>query len=374
MSTSMGLPISAGGRPPANASGSMGLPVGMSIGQMSGSYGGVAGTHPGVTSQNQINARAQTAFNVQPEVTVAYRTYKPLPQNARRKDFLFTIHPEYTMFGTQTDDRDINFKGPKRADGSGFVERKNERKFGRVPSGVIVTTASEYNSYFTGKALGSASAVTAAELPLYNVLHKDIRDYWFMRADLVANIIRPLGVFHNRATHDAHDAYSHIPNSNVSEIISVSKSNHCFMRDIWGTDLFPGDQLGFLYVVGSTGYDHVEIIPFVGFWPTMNAQEIQNLKHTQKYAYDAVIKATLVPDDKSLISAVTYVPIGKVWAAPMHSPFNPSGRSNLVGAGTTDKQSGGYATGEERNIAHVDSLKMHSIEVELTPYMGTTDF
>ena len=371
----MGLPISAGGRPSASASGSMGLPVGMSIGQMSGSYGGVAGTHPGVTSQNQINARAQTAFNVQPEVTVAYRTYTPLPQNARRKDFLFTIHPEYTLFGTpDIATKDINFKGPKRASGSGFVERKNERKFGRVPSGVIVTTASEYNSYFMGKALNFDKSVKASELPLYNVLNKEIRDYWFRRADLVANIIRPLGVFHNRATHDAHTAYSHIPNSNVSEIISVSKSNHCFMRDIWGTDLFPGDQLGFLYVSGSTGYDHVEIIPFVGFWPTMTAQEIQNLKHTQKYAHDAVLKTMIVPSSKALISAVTYVPIGKVWAAPMHSPFNPSGRSNLVGAGTTDKESGGYATGEERNIAHVDSLKMHSIEVELTPYMGITYF
>lgn len=350
MSTSMGLPIGAGGRPPANASGSMGLPVGMSIGQMSGSYGGVAGTHPGITTQNQINTRAQTAFNVQPEVTVAYRTHTPLPTNARRKDFLFTVHPEFSTIAA-------SFLAPGSLD---FTHRdlKNTRgpsKFGRTPSGITITTAAEYN---TQVAEGGTSI---EDIPLSSILKPEVRSLWATNTDLVANIVRPLGVYHNRATHDAHTAYTHVPNSNVSEIISVSKSNHCFMRDIWGVDIFPGDQLGFLYVNMAEHPHLVEIIPFVGHYPTLTQREIDGLEHTQKYAYDAIKM------DRNSVKKIKYVPIGKLWAAPMHSPFNPNGRANLVGAGTTK-------TDYHQDLSSINSYKMHSIEVELSPYMGSDDF
>lgn len=347
----MGLPVAAGGRPPANASGSMGLPVGMSIGQASGSYGGVAGTHPGITAQNQISARAQTAFNVQPEVTVAYRTQAPLPSNARRKDFLFTVHPEvHYKDGTNRSvekyytSRDFEIDGGKSL------------KYGRSPSGVTITTAAEFNTQ-----MAAAVNTNLGDQPLSKILKPTERNTWAQNTDTVVNIIRPLGVYHNRATHDAHTAYAHVGNSNVSEIISVSKSNHCFMRDIWGIDIFPGDQLGFLYA--NQSHPHfVEIIPFVGHYPTMTPQEINRLANTQEYAHK-FIQADL----NSNTPKIKYVPIGKLWAAPMHSPFNPNGRSNIVGAGTAKED---YAS----DLSTINSYKMHSIEVELTPYMGSDDF
>ena len=46
----------------------------------------------------------------------------------------------------------------------------------------------------------------------------------------VYKVIKPLGVYNNRGTHDGQAAFMQIPNSNVGNILGVNISNYCFMR------------------------------------------------------------------------------------------------------------------------------------------------
>ena len=528
--SNFGLPLSAGGRPPANAGGTMGLPVGMSLGQLPGSYGSVSQTHPGSTSQSTVGTRAQTAFNVQPQVTVAFRTQNPLPLGIRRKDFLFTFHPEvgarkkvvdptsntvtYEKAGLRAVDEDFidnNRSGSARL-GKNISYSRIGNARSATPSGVRIMNIADINQelgafhpdkYSTtaprsidfpdptkysdfdqqdlkraSKVVGNISAIHslilqnfntegyATEIPTYTGIYgaserSDVEEqalqlYAILSVpSLVANIFRPLGVYHNRATHDATERFGPVFNSNVSDIISVSKSNHCFMRDIWGIELYPGDQLGFLYIVrhkparymvkgsywwarptGAPGYDpakektleisqteyasldgsgfrkyapkpapgnpsvqgwyyetmgylsasnHTEIVPIVGPWPPVDADGNSNFLKSastrddiqrtglgelyynfQRYIYDLVVENELSAKEGETVFPPAYCPIGKVWAAPMHKAFNPSGRTNIVGANSNDSLTPFESVSE-------NDQKFHSIEVELSPFMKNYD-
>ena len=355
MSTSMGLPIASGGRPPANAAGNMGLPIGMSIGQVQGTYGSVASTHPGVTTQNQIDSRAQTAFNVQPHVTVAYRVTNPMPDGARRKDFLFSFHKDLMYLGDSG-----NLSSGNTLSAIEYNRQKNRSRYAS-PSGVVIVTVPQINRMIAE----SESGDKFENSPFRDFVEGDkvkiIGENFLKTPEIMANIFRPLGVYHNRATSDANEIFQMTPNRNISEIISVSKSNHCFVRDVWGIDLYPGDRLGFLYMVCEV-QDNVfktQIVPYVGDWPV----NLSDIRQTQEYVYTHYEEST----KRSLLPPV-YVPIGRVWAAPMHNPFNQGGRSNILSAESLDMES------EMQFNAGRTDQKFHSIEVELTPFMKDQDW
>ena len=405
----------------------MGLPVGMSIGQMPGSYGGVAQTHPGTTSQSTVNARAQTAFNVQPQVTVAYRTNKHFSDDILRKDFLFTFHPEVSLGTDRTGFMEGNFVDT----GQKLKYQMDKKKRGYTPSGAWIMNVQQVNAelieYQVGKVRDSEIAnVLSKQFAISSASIADMAYKIQRNPMLVANLFRPLGVYHNRATHDATQKYAMIPNSNVSDIISVSKSNHCFMRDIWGIDLHPGDQLGFLYVVcripeytrwsksgfpdrindpdfalaikngvdlGKQGWtlvesiperQNVQIVPIVGHWdgapdflePGADRTKPNTIKltpqgqfyrDTQRYVFDQIYENELARNEGVPVIPPVYVPIGKVWAMPMHSPFNPNGKKNLVGPFAQDTNTPFFAISRDEN-------KFHSIEVELSPFMKECDW
>lgn len=323
MSGSMGLPVQAGGRPNAAVSGNMGLPVGMSIGTDAGSYGQVSSTHPGNTFQSQINPRSQSSFNVQPQVTVAVRAARPLPEGARRKDFLMSINTGY-----------YNTNNKSRTKNKSFY-----------PGGVVMTTLSEINAELRNASKGRLKDYIG-----------DIEEN--MTPKKVANVIRPLGVYHNRATHDAHEAFTSIYNSNVSDILSISKSNHCFVRDIWGSDLYPGDKLGFVYCMND---NKVEIVPFVGDWEFESPSGSNAYVTTNGHAYiNKLAKIFSTANNLEFFLGAHYIPIGRVWAPAMHRPFNSQSAVNIV-------------DGDDDNNSHVKD-KYHNIEVELTPCMADFAF
>lgn len=320
----MGLPVQAGGRPNAAVSGNMGLPVGMSIGTDAGSYGQVSSTHPGNTFQSQINPRSQSSFNVQPQVTVAVRAARPLPEGARRKDFLMSIDTTYY---------NDNPKNKSRTKNKAFY-----------PGGVVMTTLSEINA------------------ELRDVSNGRLKEYigaLSMTPKEVAHVIRPLGVYHNRATHDAHEAFTSIYNSNVSDILSISKSNHCFVRDIWGSDLYPGDKLGFVYCMND---NKVEIVPFVGDWDfEVQGGYANAYVTTNGHAYiNKLAKKFSTANNLEFFLGAHYIPIGRVWAPAMHRPFNSQSAVNIV-------------DGDDDNNSHVKD-KYHNIEVELSPCMADFAF
>ena len=262
----------------------MGLPVGMSLGQLPGSYGGGSQTHPGSTSQSTVSTRAQTAFNVQPQVTVAYRTQEPMPIGIRRKDFLFTFHPEVGIKNSNGGgsatlalmDQDATFGTGSARYGKNLTYTRLGRGRSATPSGVKIMSIADINQElgafhpeeYTSRDQNTYPNPTSSNTPVLSPAFQGLRRARNVSGDisaihslilqnvsirdpgyeietqvrklyeilsvpsLVANIFRPLGVYHNRATHDATERFGPVFNSNVSDIISVSKSNHCFTRDI----------------------------------------------------------------------------------------------------------------------------------------------
>ena len=390
--SSFGLPLTAGGRPPANP----------------------------------------TRRQVQPQVTVAYRTNKHFSDDILRMDFLFTFHPEVSL-----DTSVAGFMGGNFVDtGQKLKYQMDKKKRGYTPSGAWIMNVQQVNAelieYKANELRDSEIAdVLSKQFAIPNERISDMAYKIQKNPMLVANLFRPLGVYHNRATHDATQKYAMIPNSNVSDIISVSKSNHCFMRDIWGIDLHPGDQLGFLYVVCTipaiTYYllkvpmvsgeeilgpyvgkherpsrtntvvqilpdykdareeqQNVQIVPIVGHWdgapdflePNADRTKPDSIKltpqgqfyrDTQRYVFDQIYENELSRNEGKTVIPPVYVPIGKVWAMPMHSPFNPNGKKNLVGPFAQDTNTPFFAISRDEN-------KFHSIEVELSPFMKECDW
>lgn len=201
----------------------------------------------------------------------------------------------------------------------------------------------------------------------------------------VYKVIKPLGVYNNRGTHDGQAAFMQIPNSNVGNILGVNISNYCFMRggcllffyifcvyhhqqknfssDIWGVDLRAGDLLELWYTHSGTLNDPVQITPIAGCYEDQDG----NIDETTIAAqYNEEIKKLIENYNTGSGDRVRRVPIGRVWATPLHHPFQTtSNYKNIVGwdAGVRDPETP-FAIG---SIATDPSLVYKNIEVELCP-------
>jgi hypothetical protein len=343
----MGLPIGASGTPAAGASGSMGLPVGMSIGAPSGTFGGVGSTHPGFTSQNTISTRAQSSYNVQPEVTIAVRVSNAISQSARRKDVLLSVRRNIT------------------ADTSRHIK-------GRTPPGVVLTTLSELNQEL--KEYGDVPNNYVANSAMKRMVGECASDPY-----KVAKNFSPLGIYHNRSPHNSSEPISIVKNSNVADILSVSISNHCHMRDIFGCRLHPGDKIGLVYMkyVVKDDLTAVEVVPHAGEWEPTLYEDVK-MNNTLQWSVgnkhiETLLRGKGYQNNDNTWSAEkqkfdhVYIPLGRIWAPTMHAPFNQNQRENIVGPQSmyaTDDVMGGGDPNKSLGVAS----QYKSLEVELSPF------
>ena len=165
-------------------------------------------------------------FQVQPQVTIAVKVSHhclnlpcvppfltflppqpgfPLPDETRRKDYLVTIYNS-TRKNNYLENRKYKFVGQAVAG----LKQVNEALY-NIAQGNDMQTNLEQYLFSILSATGSAQ--TAA---------KNVGE--------VYKVIKPLGVYNNRGTHDGQAAFMQIPNSNVGNILGVNISNYCFMR------------------------------------------------------------------------------------------------------------------------------------------------
>jgi hypothetical protein len=335
-STNFALPIGAQGVPPIGGTGGgFGQPAGVSINPPSGQYGGVAGTHPGSTYQNSVGPRNQVRFQVQPQVTVACRPAFPLPINTRRKDYLMSINP-------MSEDAKKSMENKMKS--YGFV-------------GEVVVGLQQVNEILANiKGIGENSELGFARSYINTIIDDD--------DDNIHKIINPFGVYNNRGTHDGQAPFSPIPNSNIGNIIGVNISNYCFMRDIWGIDLRCGDALELWYIKetikddGGVDQDVVQIHPVAGCvedeYGIFNEQWLRSTYGEKGPVYDAA------KDSSRLHRRVR---VGRVWATPMHHPFQSSTNiKNIVGHDAEFESS----VPTLNRVGTNPSLVYKNIEVELT--------
>ena len=185
----------------------------------------------------------------------------------------------------------------------------------------------------------------------------------------MAKVVKPLGVYNNRGTHDGQAAFQQIPNSNVGNIIGVNISNYCFMRDIFGVDLREGDSLELWYGATDSSDGAVQITPVSGCFDdnegNIDIANVQSIYGTKNGGTEVENLAKNYNDGSS--NKVIKIPIGKVWATPIHHPFQTvSNYKNIVGwnAGRQDETQVAFALG---NLATDPSLVYKNIEVELCP-------
>ena len=94
---------------------------------------------------------------------------------------------------------------------------------------------------FVGMAVAGIQQVNSALRDIaFDDLDTQLSAYLGTIEDIKSNIgnpafiqrfVKPYGVYNNRGTHDGQERFAAITNSNVGNIIGVSISNYCFMRD-----------------------------------------------------------------------------------------------------------------------------------------------
>jgi len=155
----------------------------------------------------------------------------------------------------------------------------------------------------------------------------------------VSRAIQPLGVYNNRGTHNAQEAFQYTRAATTSEIIGVNISNYCFMRDIFGVDLRVGDTMELHCVKNDEGF--IEFVPII---------------REHNYSVNASLQ------DK-INSGETYCfKLGKVWATPLHGPFNRE-ETNIVGHKEIEENHMNMFKSGTNNVMQI----YRNIEVELSP-------
>lgn len=285
----------------------------------------------------------------------------PLPDETRRKDYLVTIYNS-TRGDKYLENRKYKFVGQAVAG----LKQVNEALYNIAQSNANGNDLERYLfSILNATKLGAQKAA--------------------QNVGEVYKVIKPLGVYNNRGTHDGQAAFMQIPNSNVGNILGVNISNYCFMRggcllffyifgvyhhqqkkfslDIWGVDLRAGDLLELWYTHSGIPDDPVQITPIAGCYEDQDG----NIDETTIAAqYNKEIKDLITDYNTGSGAQVRRVPIGRVWATPLHHPFQTtSNYKNMVGwdAGIRETETP-FAIGR---IATDPSLVYKNIEVELCP-------
>lgn len=310
-SSSFNLPINPTSTPSAPGTGNGFLqPSGVTIGPPSGGFGGVSGTIPANTSQSSVNTRAQVRFQVQPQVTIAVNPTYPLSEEVRRKDFLMALH-----------------------------DPKNTTKRRNVYGGTPVIGLKQVNEALKQLANGGDDLSGPAQF-----IQRALDDFRgdATRVSDVIQVLQPFGVYNNRGTHNAQEAFQYTTNASTREIIGVNISNYCFMRDIFGVDLRQGDTME-LHCLYNGEERCVEFVPVI-----------------REHAYTTTIDGTNL--NKLIDNGKTYrFCLGKVWVTPLHGPFN--GREiNIVGHQNSEANRFGNF-GNSTNPMEI----YRNIEVELSP-------
>ena len=307
-----GLPINPTGRPSGPSGGSFGQPSGVTIGPPQGGFGAVGASHPGNTYQSTVNPRSQVRFQVQPQVTIAVNPVYPLSDEIRRKDFLMVLHDKKNK-----DNRKYYYRG------TAVIGLK------QVNEALHEIHVQRYNpDNLSGMAAIVFGALTSHEENSYN---------W--NVNLVARAIQPLGVYNNRGTHNAQEAFQYTRAATTSEIIGVNISNYCFMRDIFGVDLRVGDTMELHCVENDDGF--IEFVPIIREHDySVNAKVQEKINKGETYCFK----------------------LGKVWATPLHGPFNRE-ETNIVGHKEIEENHMNMFKSGTNNVMQI----YRNIEVELSP-------
>jgi hypothetical protein len=309
--SSFSLPIAPTSTPSAPGVGNgFGQPSGVSIGPPIGNYGSVGQTHPGVTTQNTVNTRAQVRFQVQPQVTIAVNPTFPLSEEVRRKDFLMTLLDKNNV--------------------------KSARK--HVYKGTPVIGLKQVNEALHQiiKSRGEKGSLDA----IAQSILKALGDQWdrARNPQEIVKVIQPFGVYNNRGTHDAQAPFQYNRQATTREIIGVNISNYCFMRDIFGVDLRAGDTMH-LYCLRNEEEGCCEFLPII-----------------REHLYDNSIMQRLRAADSYCFK------LGKIWSTPLHGPFNSAG-DNIVGHKDEGSVPFNFSSGNPN--APMGIYK--NVEVELSP-------